>query len=627
MFIKRINKKNRNGELIYTYYRLCESYRIGKAVRQKTVLSLGTLDELSSDDQFKQLADRIESLLAGQSELFSGATDPAVEILAQTFYAQLCEKKKTELPSRPGRADEPASDNRSTGDEPGDDETLVKLNTLSHDHVPEIGAEWLCLQTIQQLKLPDFFAAQGWNEKQTNTALMHIIAKAVFPASEHKTAQWIEINSAIKELFYSSPVTISRHQLYTSSLKLYRCKERLEPYLSDTTNDLFSMEDTIILYDLTNTYFEGRKRASKKAAFGRSKEKRSDARLLALALVTNRHGFVRHSKIYSGNISEPGTLGDTIDELAKKTSPVKGKPLVVIDAGIATQENLDLLKEKGYDYLCVTRSKLKDYVVAENTNGLIEILDKRGQKIEVRHVEVKDKSDKFFYVHSHAKAEKEASMNEHFSQHFEEELGNIENALHKKGGTKRIEKVYERLGRIKERYPAANKHYKIEVVSDGTVATAVKWKRIDVSAEPTDGVYFLRTSKTELSETETWDIYNTLTQIEATFRILKTDLHLRPVHHISDNQSEAHIYLGIVAYMVVATIRHQLKESGIHHDWQNIVRIMNTQKMVLSTVRDSNDQLLIIKKCSRPHPQALEIYQALNLKQMPFSMKKFVVPQ
>jgi len=341
MFVKRINKKNRNGELVYSYYRLCESYRIGKVVRQRTVLSLGKLDELASEEQFKQLADRIESLLAGQSEIFSTAADPVIEILAQKFYAQLCEKKKIEL--KPIQGD-PSQEKTSQSAAPCDDETLVKLSTLSHEYVPEIGAEWLCLQTMQKLKLPEFFAAQGWDQKQINTALIHIISKAVFPASEHKTAQWIEINSAIKELFYSSPVTISRHQLYKSSLKLYHCKEQLEPFLSNKTNDLFSIEDKIILFDLTNTYFEGRKRSSTKAAFGRSKEKRSDARLLALALVCNRYGFIKYSKIYSGNISEPATLCETLEELALKTSPINGKPMVVIDAGISTKENLRLLR-------------------------------------------------------------------------------------------------------------------------------------------------------------------------------------------------------------------------------------------------------------------------------------------
>jgi hypothetical protein len=211
---------------------------------------------------------------------------------------------------------------------------------------------------------------------------------------------------------------------------------------------------------------------------------------------------------------------------------------------------------------------------------------------------VQGESDKFLYVFSHAKALKEASMNERFSQRFEEELKNLESGLVKKRGTKTIGKVSERLGRIKERYPSANKHYKIGVVSDGTFATAVNWKRIETSPESTDGVYFLRTSKTELSETGFWNIHNTPTQIEETFRILKTDLSLRPGFHRSDIQSEAHIYLGVVAFMVVMTIRHQLKASDIHHDWRNIVRLMNTQKMVLSSAKDSTGQLQSGNPCS-----------------------------
>ncbi|MBU1678699.1 MAG: transposase, partial [Bacteroidetes bacterium] len=311
MFIKRIDKKDRTGDIKYVYYRLCKSYRIGNNVRHKTVLSLGKLEELTSEEQYKQLADRIEALLLGQSQLFYEETPNIVEILAQKFYTQLCEKNKVE--QKPIQSCE---------NEMTEEDTLVKLNTLSHEQVREIGAEWLCLQTIQQLKLHEFFAKQGWNEKQTNTTLTHIISKAVYPASEHKTAQWIEENTAIKELLFPSPITISRHQLYRSSMKLYQCKEALETHLSHKTNELFDIEDKIILYDLTNTYFEGRKTTSEKAKYGRSKEKRSDAKLLALALVCNQQGFVKYSKIYSGNISEPGTLCKTLEELAIKTSTV-----------------------------------------------------------------------------------------------------------------------------------------------------------------------------------------------------------------------------------------------------------------------------------------------------------------
>ncbi len=380
MFIKSIVKKDRHGKRKYLYYRLCESYRVGLKVRHKTLLSLGKLEKLTSIEQRKLLADRIESLLLGQSELFSQSIPKHVEQAAQKYYALLREKNKIDSESAA-----PPADDINTGT--NDDDNLVKLNTLIHKEGKEIGGEWLCLQAMQQLKLPEFFAGQGWDEKQINIALAHVIAKAVYPASENLTAKWLEDNSALKDLLFSSPTPISRYMLYKSSLNLYHCKEALENHLSRKTNELFDIDDKIILYDLTNTYFEGRRTGSKKSKFGRSKEKRSDAKLLALALVCNQEGFVKYSKIYEGNISEPATLCKTIDELAGSTTSISLKPMIVMDAGIAAEDNLRLLKEKGYHYLCVTRSKLKDYVISKNKDSLIKVFDNREQKIEIQHVE------------------------------------------------------------------------------------------------------------------------------------------------------------------------------------------------------------------------------------------------
>ena len=124
-----------------------------------------------------------------------------------------------------------------------------------------------------------------------------------------------------------------------------------------------------------------------------------------------------------------------------------------------------------------------------------------------------------------------------------------------------------------------------------------------------------------------WDIYNTLTEEEATFRTLKTDLSLRPVHRQKDSRTEAHIHLGVLAYMVVNTIRYKLKQQNIHHDWSNIIRIMNTQKIVTTSIKNNKGQVILLKKCSQPNSQAAAIYQATKYKQMPFSLKKYVVPQ
>ena len=157
---------------------------------------------------------------------------------------------------------------------------------------------------------------------------------------------------------------VSKDKLYQSALDLYELKDVLEKHLSVKTNELFDLQDKIILYDLTNTYFEGSKRGSKLAKFGRSKEQRSDAKLVVLALVVNMEGFIKYSAIHEGNMSDSKTLPEMIDKLHTHTCTKTA--VVVLDAGIATEENLKLITEKGYHYLCVSRTKLKDYAIDPN---------------------------------------------------------------------------------------------------------------------------------------------------------------------------------------------------------------------------------------------------------------------
>jgi len=300
-----------------------------------------------------------------------------------------------------------------------------------------------------------------------------------------------------------------------------------------------------------------------------------------------------------------------------------------MDAGIMTEENALSLKSKGYDYICVTRTKLKDYTVKNQNQKEIVISDKNNNPIKLKLVEKNECSDTYMYVRSHKKAIKEASMNDHFSQRYEEDLETIKSALSKKGGTKKLEKVWERVGRLKERYPSANKHYVIEIIPDEKQEKAIdlKWSKTKRKPKESEGVYFIRTSLPDKNEQTLWTIYNTLTEIEATFRVLKTDLALRPVFHKYDENIEAHLFLGLMAYQLVATIRYQLKQKGINHDWKNIVRIMNTQKEVYSTMKNKKDETIIIKKCSVPSIQAKQIYEALEYDTNPYYMKKSVVPE
>lgn len=604
----RINPKN--GELS-GYYRLMESYRdVSGEVRKKTILSPGFLDDLSGDELCLIQTRLTQKVMGIEATLFSAFDSEKVCNYIDRFYAQIISEKKLD----------------SLYYEKNDAENLVYVDSIKNKEVREVGAEWLSLQTLQQLKLDTFLRDKGWSDIQVNLALTQIISRAVYPASELKTAKWAKENSAVCELTCYPVEHITKDKLYTSALNLYSIKNELESFLSTQTNELFDLQDKIYLYDLTNTYFEGEKRSSTIAKHGRSKEKRKDAKLVVLAVVVNVEGFIKYSSIYEGNMADCKTLSATIDSLRLATSSSCNKAVVVMDAGIATEENLKMVKAKGFDYLCVTRSKLKKYQI-QASDTIKTVYDKKGQTISLHRIRVENESDYFLKIRSESKAVKERSMHRQFKKRFEDGLEIIRLSLHKKSGIKKEKKVFERIGRLKQKYPSIAKHYQIEVSIDKQKqASDITWQLKDEAfVKESQGVYFLRTSLAIESEDTMWKIYNTIREIEYTFRVLKTDLDLRPIYHKNDESSMAHLHLGLLAYWVVNTIRYQLKGKGITIDWQEIVRIANTQKMVTTIAKNTKGQEICIRKCSEPESKIKQLYEALNFKFCPFIKRKFVV--
>jgi transposase len=586
------------------------SYRLGDKVRHRTILSLGALDELAHYQNHRDLSDRIDQLISGNTSLFE-CSDPVVERLAQGFYKQIIEKKL--IDRAPAKEEEKVFH-------------TVDLNSLAIENAREVGGESLCKQALGQLDLGRCLEQAGFTGEDIDLAMAHIVSRALFPASEHATAQWMKDNSGICELMGIDANKVTHHKLYRISRMLSDQQDRIESYLSKKTSELFGLQDKIILYDLTNSYFEGRKLKSILASFGKSKEKRQDAKLITLALVVNVDGFVKYSKIYRGNIGEISTLGPTLDDLSSRRSFSEIKPMVVMDAGIASEENLLMLRNKGYDYLCVARGKFKDYVAVKKDHQPVAITDKRKSPIELMMIEQQGIDDTLLFVRSEKKAKKEESMHENFTAHFEEGLNQVLYGIQRKGGTKKVEKVWERIGRLKERYPSAHRFYDLQVTSENGIATKLEWKKIIPASRKEEGVYFLRTSVKQVDEKGFWAIYNTIREIEAVFRTLKSDLKMRPVFHKTDENSIAHLNLAVLAYQMVHTIRYQLKAKGINHDWSHIVRIMNTQKAATVTIKDKNDQKIFIRKCTTPEPKAAEIYNALGYKHYPF-VKKSVLPE
>jgi len=610
MFVKPLVKYNKTTKQRYNIYQLCESYRLEGKVRHRVIIGLGKLCELQREGQKTLLGKRLEDLLTGQANrLLLHPLDEGVEKLAHYYYGETKKKQRYDI------------------GEGCKDWQTVDLSTVKNKDAFEIGAEWLCKQAFDQLDIGQFLRQKEWTGENISLAATHIISRAVYPASELKTVSFIKENSAICEITGYPKDKITKDKLYKISHDLYSVKDGLESYLSKRTNELFDIEDKIIIYDLTNTYFEGRMKNSKLARYGRSKEKRKDARLIVLAIVINPEGFLKYSNIFEGNMADSKTLETVIEGLSSQTSFTGRKPIVIIDAGIATDENLKMLKTKHYDYMCVSRSNLKEYY-ADTNSVPVEIKDKREQPIELMKVRAdKEDGDSYLWVKSKAKALKENSMNGLLSQRFEEGIQGIGEGINKKGGTKKLAKVYERIGRLKQKYPSVHKYYDINVSDDGK-GTATSISCIHKKGEDPDkkaGIYFLRTTLDENNEKTLWDIYNVIREIEYTFRVLKTDLDLRPIYHKTDEAAMAHLHLGILAYWLVATIRYQLKQKGYKNDWKELVRIMNTQKCVTTSVKNIKEETISIRKCTEPNQKAKQIYDLMNYKYAPFHRKKSVV--
>ena len=426
------------------YYRIKESFRdLTGRVRSRIMLNVGFIDEGHRPEDIRDIGKCLTYLHEhqGESNLFGSPLSHYNEFVqrkANEFWSEMVnngniDAVKTVMEESRHKA-----------------ERLVDVNTIKHTDAREVGAEWICLQAIRELEIDKFLKNEGWSEIQINTTLAHLITRTIYSPSELKSMRIMEENSAVCELVSGNQEWRPGFQsVYKVAPSLYELKDKLESHLCRKTDNLFNITNRIAIFDLTNFYFEGRKDNSKKAQFGRSKEKRTDCKLLVLALCINKEGFIRYSSILAGNTADPNSLPDMVDTLNSKTrvpDDPKDKVLVCLDAGIATEDNLQRIQEKGYNYLCVSRRRLADYELAPDTKT-VTVKDCRNQPIRLTQVKHEENGDYYLEINSPAKALKETSMNRKFRERFEEELQKAKDSLTKKNGTKNYEKVIERVGR------------------------------------------------------------------------------------------------------------------------------------------------------------------------------------
>ena len=619
----RYNPKTQRNEW---YYRIKESFRdLTGRVRSRIMLNVGFIEEAHSPEDIRDIGKCLNYLHEhqGERDLFGcpfADYNEFVRSKAEEFWTAMVKN---------GSIDAVKSAKEESRKKA---ERLVDVNTVKHTDARDVGAEWICLQTIRELEIDRFLERQGWNEIQINTTLAHLITRTVYTPSELKSIRIMNENSAVCELVSGNQEWHpGYHDIYKVAPNLYGLKDKLETHLCRKTDDLFNLTNRIVLFDLTNFYFEGRKERSAKAQYGRSKEKRNDCKLLVMALCVNAEGFIRYSSILAGNTADPDSLPDMIDTLSQKTrtpSDPERKVLVCLDAGIATEDNLRKIKENGYNYLCVSRTRLTDYEISEGCQS-VKVLDTRKQEITLRQVKHEADGDYYLEINSPAKAVKESSMNRQWRERFEQELTKARDALGRKGGKKTYEKVIERVGRAIQKYPSIAKYYVIDYYreeSNPKNMADIQWRiAVPENVDRQSGIYFLRTNVESLDEKSTWDYYNLIREIECTNRQLKTDLNLRPIYHKKDDCSDAHLFLGLLSYWIVNAIRYKLKQTGENCFWTEIVRRMSTQKAITTEGVNALGEKVSLRLCSEPSKAAEDIYERLKYRKMPF--RKIQIPK
>jgi transposase len=551
------------------------------------LLNLGAHYSIIEESDLPLLSQRIENIISGQQSLLP-LTDN-LETEAQRIANLVIKKHAKPL----------------IYDDKNDQVQYreVDIGTIENSDIKTVGSEHLAYETAKKINLIGILSECGLSEKEINSAMATIIGRLIAPGSEVSTVNYLRNNSALDEILATDFSNLHKNKLYKISEVLIKHQKEIEQKLYFKEKELFALSEIVTLYDLTNTYFEGESNGNDYGAYGHSKEKRKDCKLVTLALVLDGSGFPKKSHIFKGNIAEAGTLQSMLEKISDK------KAVVVMDAGIATEANITWLNDNNYKYLVISRKRnqslpdIEGVVVKDDPeNKITTFLLNNDQEAEL-------------YCHSQGVEKRSGKILEKYINRFEEELKKIANGLQKKTGTKKYDIILQRIGRIKEKYSMVARQFNINIIADDTKGkvTAISWENTTEKQHKKPVIYCIRTNQIELNNQQIWNTYRMLNNIEEAFRTLKTDLGLRPIFHQTTDRISGHIFISVLAYHILHSVRYQLKLSNINDSWQTIMFKLSTHYRITTSLQQKNAKPIHIRKSTRANPEQLKIYRACNI--------------
>jgi len=518
MFL-RPNHRGKDGK-DHTYWSLVETVRTADGPRQKTLCYLG---ELNSSAQARWLR--------------------TVEVFNEQGEAQ-------QLKLFPSHVVPPADDPQVA---------RVLLSKVRLERTRQFGACFLGLELWKRLELDGFFERTMDGESAevpwSRVAALLAINRLCAPGSELAIEQRWYPSTALDDLLEIEEGKINDTRLYRCLDRILPHKTKLERHLKDSYGALFGAEFDVLLYDLTSTYVEGAAEKNPMVRRGYSRDHRPDCEQLVIALIVNHEGFPFSYETFDGNRADVSTMETILRMVERKYG--KARRIWVFDRGIVSEGNLQAIRKREGQYLVGTpRSQMKQL----EAELLKEDWTRVRPEVEVKKVAIPQGEETYILCRTAGRKEKEKAIRSRFSNSMETALQGLEKAI-VTGRLKDRNKMERRLGKIQARHPQVNDLYEV-ALRDTAEGVRLSWQMKEDRKnwrESREGTYVLRTNlKAETAE-ELWTKYMQLTEAEASFRALKSELSIRPLFHQLEPRVKAHVMVAFLGYALWVTLKHLLK--------------------------------------------------------------------
>ena len=437
------------------------------------------------------------------------------------------------------------------------DSVQVKLSEMKLRRARPYGNCWLGCELWRQLELDGFWEQKlerGREEVRWAQVLeLLVVNRLIDPGSEFRLhRQWFD-QSAMDVLLGEDFAVAEKDRLYRCLDRILKHKRDLFVHLQQRWKNLFEVSFDVLLYDLTSTYVEGEAEQNPKAKRGYSRDGRPDCKQVIVALVITPEGFPLAYEVMDGNTSDKTTLRGFLAKIEELYG--KARRVWLMDRGIPTEAVLQEMREteRQMFYLVGTpKARVSKYEK--------QWLELPWQKVR-DSVEVKlfsQDGELYVLAKSEGRQQKEIAIRRkklarllRKLRRMRKSLPSRDQLLLRMGAAKK--EAGRAFGFVKIRVPGKNQE-----VTRETFTFHTDRKKLQ-EAQLRDGHYLLRTNLVAEDPAVLWDRYMQLTQIEAAFKCLKSELGIRPIYHQLEHRVEAHILVAFLAYCLSVTLKHRLQ--------------------------------------------------------------------